>query len=405
MLLKIAWRNVWRNKRRSLITAAGIFIAIFLAILMRSLQLGMYDNMIKNVVGSFTGYVQLHAKGYWNDKNIDNSYKVNQLTVDEIKNINGVSNVIKRIQTGVLSSNNNLSKFLYVTGIEQEKEEKLTDWNKRLVDGRLLDKNDKSIIIAKGVAKYYNAKVGDSLIFIGQGYHGMQAVGIYPIKGVIDMKNPNLNNMSVFMNLSVAQDFVSAENRITNLVIDKEQYFDENKLAEQIKIKTDSQNNEVMTWKEMTPELDQLIQADSAGGILIIIILYMIVSFGIFGTVLMMTQERLYEFGVLISIGMKKYKLVITIIYETILLTFLGIISGVILSKPIIEYFHFNPIKLFGTAAAQLESAGFEPVIPMMNSLDIPLTHSVIIMIISLITCIYPIIIILKLKPIKAMKR
>ena len=405
MLLKIAWRNVWRNKRRSLITAAGIFIAIFLAILMRSLQLGMYDNMIKNVVGSFTGYVQLHAKGYWNDKNIDNSYKVNQSTVDEIKNINGVSNVIKRIQTGVLSSNNNLSKFLYVTGIEQEKEEKLTDWNKRLVDGRLLDKNDKSIIIAKGVAKYYNAKVGDSLIFIGQGYHGMQAVGIYPIKGVIDMKNPNLNNMSVFMNLSVAQDFVSAENRITNLVIDKEQYFDENKLAEQIKIKIDSQNNEVMTWKEMTPELDQLIQADSAGGIIIIIILYMIVSFGIFGTVLMMTQERLYEFGILISIGMKKYKLVITIIYETILLTFLGIISGVILSKPIIEYFHFNPIKLFGTAAAQLESAGFEPVIPMMNSLDIPLTHSVIIMIISLITCIYPIIIILKIKPIKAMKR
>ncbi len=405
MLLKIAWRNVWRNKRRSLITAAGIFIAIFLAILMRSLQLGMYDNMIKNVVGSFTGYVQLHAKGYWNDKNIDNSYKLNQSTVDEIKNINGVSNVIKRIQTGVLSSNNNLSKFLYVTGIEQEKEEKLTDWNKRLVDGRLLDKNDKSIIIAKGVAKYYNAKVGDSLIFIGQGYHGMQAVGIYPIKGVIDMKNPNLNNMSVFMNLSVAQDFVSAENRITNLVIDKEQYFDENKLAEQVKIKIDSQNNEVMTWKEMTPELDQLIQADSAGGILIIIILYMIVSFGIFGTVLMMTQERLYEFGILISIGMKKYKLVITIIYETILLTFLGIISGVILSKPIIEYFHFNPIKLFGTAAAQLESAGFEPVIPMMNSLDIPLTHSVIIMIISLITCIYPIIIILKLKPIKAMKR
>ena len=405
MLLKIAWRNVWRNKRRSLITAAGIFIAIFLAILMRSLQLGMYDNMIKNVVGSFTGYVQLHAKGYWNEKNIDNSYKLNQSTVDEIKNINGVSNVIKRIQTGVLSSNNNLSKFLYVTGIEQEKEEKLTDWNKRLVDGRLLDKNDKSIIIAKGVAKYYNAKVGDSLIFIGQGYHGMQAVGIYPIKGVIDMKNPNLNNMSVFMNLSVAQDFVSAENRITNLVIDKEQYFDENKLAEQIKIKIDSQNNEVMTWKEMTPELDQLIQADSAGGIIIIIILYMIVSFGIFGTVLMMTQERLYEFGILISIGMKKYKLVITIIYETILLTFLGIISGVILSKPIIEYFHFNPIKLFGTAAAQLESAGFEPVIPMMNSLDIPLTHSVIIMIISLITCIYPIIIILKIKPIKAMKR
>ena len=405
MLIKIAWRNVWRNKRRSFITIAAIFIAIFLAIIMRSLQLGMYDNMIKNVVGSFSGYFQLHSKGYWEDKNIDNSYEIAKSTINNIKEIEGVSNVIKRIQTGVLSSNNNLSKFLYVTGIEQKEEEKLTDWNKRLVDGRLLDKEDKSIIIAKGVAKYYNAKVGDSLIFIGQGFHGMQAVGIYPIQGIIDMKNPNLNNMSVFMNLSVAQDFVSADQRITNLVIDKEQYFDEIKIVEAIESKIDIQSNDLMTWKEMTPELNQLIQADNAGGMIVIIILYMIVSFGIFGTVLMMTQERLYEFGVLISIGMKKSKLMITLIFETIFLTIIGVLTGFAISRPIVNYFHFNPIRLFGSAAAQLESAGFEPVLPFMNTYDIPFTHGLIIILISLATCIYPIIIISNLNPVKAMNR
>ena len=405
MLIKIAWRNVRRNKRRSFITIAAIFIAIFLAIIMRSLQLGMYDNMIKNVVGSFSGYFQLHSKGYWEDKNIDNSYEIAKSTINNIKEIEGVSNVIKRIQTGVLSSNNNLSKFLYVTGIEQKEEEKLTDWNKRLVDGRLLDKEDKSIIIAKGVAKYYNAKVGDSLIFIGQGFHGMQAVGIYPIQGIIDMKNPNLNNMSVFMNLSVAQDFVSADQRITNLVIDKEQYFDEIKIVEAIESKIDIQSNDLMTWKEMTPELNQLIQADNAGGMIVIIILYMIVSFGIFGTVLMMTQERLYEFGVLISIGMKKSKLMITLIFETIFLTIIGVLTGFAISRPIVNYFHFNPIRLFGSAAAQLESAGFEPVLPFMNTYDIPFIHGLIIILISLATCIYPIIIISNLNPVKAMNR
>jgi ABC-type lipoprotein release transport system permease subunit len=405
MLIKIAWRNVWRNKRRSFITIAAIFIAIFLTIILRSLQLGMYDNMIKNVVGSFSGYVQLHSKGYWEDKNIDNSFEVDRSTINNIKEIEGVSNVIKRIQTGVLSSNNNLSKFLYVTGIEQEEEEKLTDWNKRLVDGRLLDRGDKSIIIAKGVARYYNAKVGDSLIFIGQGFHGMQAVGIYPIQGIIDMKNPNLNNMSVFMNLSVAQDFVSADRRITNLVIDKEQYFDEIKIVEAIKSEIDIQSNDVMTWKEMTPELDQLIEADNAGGMIVILILYMIVSFGIFGTVLMMTQERIYEYGVLISIGMKKTKLMITLIYETIFLTFIGVFIGFAISRPIVMYFHYNPLRLFGSAAAQLESAGFEPVIPFMNTYDIPLIHSLLIIFISLITCIYPTISIYKLNPVKAMNR
>ena len=405
MLIKIAWRNVWRNKRRSFITIAAIFIAIFLTIILRSLQLGMYDNMIKNVVGSFSGYVQLHSKGYWEDKNIDNSFEVGRSTINNIKEIEGVSNVIKRIQTGVLSSNNNLSKFLYVTGIEQEEEEKLTDWNKRLVDGRLLDRGDKSIIIAKGVARYYNAKVGDSLIFIGQGFHGMQAVGIYPIQGIIDMKNPNLNNMSVFMNLSVAQDFVSADRRITNLVIDKEQYFDEIKIVEAIKSEIDIQSNDVMTWKEMTPELDQLIEADNAGGMIVILILYMIVSFGIFGTVLMMTQERIYEYGVLISIGMKKTNLMITLIYETIFLTFIGVFIGFAISRPIVMYFHYNPLRLFGSAAAQLESAGFEPVIPFMNTYDIPLIHSLLIIFISLITCIYPTISIYKLNPVKAMNR
>ncbi len=405
MLVKIAWRNVWRNKRRSLITIASIFIAIFLAIIMRSLQLGMYDNMIKNVVGSFTGYIQIHEKGYWEDKNIDNSYEVSPTFIDNVKNIEGVSNVVKRLQTGVLSSNNNLSKFLYVTGIEQKGEEKLTDWKKKLIDGKLLDDNSKSIIIAKGVAKYYDAKVGDSIILMGQGFHGMQAVGIYPIQGIIDMKNPNLNNMSVFMTLEVAQDFVSANNRITNLVIDKEQYYDEVYIASKIKNKIDILSNDVMTWKEMTPELDQLIKADNAGGLIIIVILYMIVSFGIFGTVLMMTQERLYEFGVLISIGMKKSKLMVTLIYETIFLTFVGVVSGFIISRPIVNYFHYNPLKLFGSAAAQLESAGFEPEIPFMTTYSIPLTHGSIIILISLLTCIYPIIIISKLKPIKAMNR
>ncbi|MFQ3352115.1 MAG: putative ABC transport system permease protein [Candidatus Marivariicella framensis] len=405
MLIKIAWRNVWRNKRRSFITIAAIFIAVFLAILMRSLQLGMYENMIKNVVGSFSGYVQIHSKGYWEDKNINNSFEVSESVLNSINKIEGVSNIIKRVQTGVLSSNNKLSKFLYVTGIEQEAEEKLTDWNKRLIDGTLLDDNGQSIIVAKGVAKYYDAKVGDSLIFIGQGYHGMQAVGIYPIQGVIDMKNPNLNNMSVFMSLKSAQDFVSAKNRITNLVIDKEQYFNEVKIAEKVKSKIDIQSRDVMTWKEMTPQLDQLIEADNAGGILIIIILYMIVGFGIFGTVLMMTQERLYEFGVLISIGMKKSKLMIILIYETIFLTFVGVLVGFVISWPIVNYFHYNPLKLFGAAADQLESAGFEPIIPFMNTYDIPLVHGFIIILISLITCIYPIIIISKLKPIKAMNR
>jgi len=136
-----------------------------------------------------------------------------------------------------------------------------------------------------------------------------------------------------------------------------------------------------------------------------VFILYMIITFGIFGTVLMMTQERKYEFGVVISIGMKKIKLIATMVYETIFLSTFGVLLGIFLSRPLILYFHYNPLRLPEDQAAVMEEFGFEPLIPFMSTYDIPLTHGLIIFCVSALISIYPAITILKMNPIKAMKR
>ncbi len=402
MLIKLAWRNIWRNKKRSLITISAIFIAVFLNIMLRALQLGMYDNMINNVVGSYSGYIQIHSKGFWDEQIVDNSFSLDKYFLNEIENIDGVSNTLQRIQSGSLASLSDLSKFVFVTGIEPSKESSLTNWEKRLIDGQLLTEESKSLNIGKGVAKYFDLKIGDTLVLIGQGYHGMQAVGAYPISGILDLKNPTLNKISVFMTLSNAQDFLSAQNMITHLILNKQKNKDEDAIALNVKNLIDDEVYEVMTWREMLPELEQLIKADSAGGLIMVFILYMIVSFGIFGTVLMMTQERKYEFGVLVSIGMKKIRLIKTMVYETILLASVGVILGIALSRPIIIF--LGPIKFPEEQAQMFENLGFEAVIPFMNTYDIPLTHGFIIFFISLIICLYPLGVILKLDPIKAMK-
>ena len=404
MLFKLAWRNIWRNRKRSMITVTAIVIAVFLSIMMRSLQLGMYDNMINNVVGSYSGYIQVHSNGYWEEQVIDNAFSPDEKTLEVIHKTDGVNNVIQRIQSGSLASNDTLSKFVFISGIEPQKEKLLTNWETRLIDGELLSDTSTSINIGKGIASFFNLKIGDQLVFIGQGYHGMQAVGEYTISGILDMKNPKLNNVSVFMTLPMAQEFLSAEDLITHLVINKEEYDNEKEMAKVLS-STLSEDYEVMTWQEMMPELEQTIQADSAGGLIMVFILYMIITFGIFGTVLMMTQERKYEFGVVVSIGMKKFKLIITMIYETLLLTSIGVIAGIILSRPLVLYFHYNPLNLSGDQADVMEEFGFEAVIPFMSTYDIPLTHGLIIFCISLIITIYPAITILNLNPIKAMKR
>lgn len=404
MLIRLAWRNIWRNKKRSIITITAIVIAVFLAILMRSMQLGMYDNMIQNVVGSYTGHVQVHSNGFWEEQTIDNAFVYNDSLIQKIKKTEDVAGTTKRIQSGCLSSYGDLSKFVFVTGIEPKKEQLLTDWNKRLIDGQLLQTNSNSVNVGKGIAKYYNLKIGDTLIFIGQGYHGMQAVGAYPVSGILDMKNPNLNNTSVFMSLPKAQDFLSANNLMTHLVINKKQYSEEADIVATIK-KQLNQDYEIMSWQEMMPEIETIIQADSAGGLIMIFILYMIITFGIFGTVLMMTQERKYEFGVVISIGMKKTKLMVAMVYETIFLSAIGILLGIALSRPIVLYFYNNPLEFPSDQVEMMENQGFEAVIPFMSSYDIPITHGLIIFFISLIICFYPILTIYNLNPIKAMKR
>ena len=404
MLIRLAWRNIWRNKKRSIITITAIVIAVFLAILMRSMQLGMYENMIQNVVGSYSGHVQVHSNGFWEEQTIDNAFVYNDSLIQKIKKTEDVAGTTKRIQSGCLSSYGDLSKFVFVTGIEPKKEQLLTDWNKRLIDGQLLQTNSNSVNVGKGIAKYYNLKIGDTLIFIGQGYHGMQAVGAYPVSGILDMKNPNLNNTSVFMSLPKAQDFLSANNLMTHLVINKKQYSEEADIVATIK-KQLNQDYEIMSWQEMMPEIETIIQADSAGGLIMIFILYMIITFGIFGTVLMMTQERKYEFGVVISIGMKKTKLMVAMVYETIFLSAIGILLGIVLSRPIVLYFYNNPLEFPSDQVEMMENQGFEAVIPFMSSYDIPITHGLIIFFISLIICFYPILTIYNLNPIKAMKR
>jgi len=406
MIFKIAWRNIYRNRKRSLITVTSIFAALFLIILMRALQFGFYDNIIKTVVESYAGYVEVHADGYWDNQSLDNSMEVDQKLINDINSVEGVENIVQRLQTFSLISMGEKTKGGMINGINISDEQKITDWNKKMVSGSF-DLGKDEIIVGKGIAEYFDIRENDTLILYGQGYRGMMAAGKYPVKGVIDLKNPDLNKLGIFMTIESARDYVSSEEISTHIIIDKEQYYDEEKIVKDLS-QILSKDYEIMTWKETLPEIEQTITADSAGGLIMAFILYIIVLFGMFGTVLMMTEERKYEFGVLISIGMSRIRLFGIILIETIILSMIGVLLAIILTYPISYYFNLNPIDmavLMGEGADQMmEDLGFSPLAPMSISWDIPLSHALVIFIFSLLISIYPAIKILNLNPVKSMK-
>ena len=406
MIFKIAWRNIYRNKKRSLITITSVFAALFLIILLRALQFGFYDKLIETVVESYAGYVEIHADGFWDNQSLDNSMMVDQQLLDDIQSVEGVENIVQRLQTFSLISVGEKTKGGVINGVNLSEEQKITDWNKKMVSGSF-DLRDNEIIIAKGIAEFFEISENDTLILYGQGYRGMMAAGKYPVKGVIDLKNPDLNKIGLFMTMESVRNYVSSDEISTHIIIDKEKYYNEDKIVEDLGLILPD-DYEVMTWKETLPEIEQTITADSAGGLIMAFILYVIVVFGMFGTVLMMTEERKYEFGVLISVGMSRIRLFGIILVETIILSMVGVVLAVMVTYPISIYYNINPIDmaiLMGDGANQMiEEMGFSPMIPMSISWDIPLSHSLVIFIFSLLISIYPAIKISKLNPVKSMK-
>ncbi|MEL6845004.1 MAG: FtsX-like permease family protein, partial [Bacteroidota bacterium] len=159
---------------------------------------------------------------------------------------------------------------------------------------------------------------------------------------------------------------------------------------------------EVMDWQAMMPDLVQMLEADKGGNAIPLAILYLVVGFGIFGTVLMMTAERKYEFGVLIGIGMKRSKLALTVLLETIFISLLGVVIGSLIAFPLTAYYHYNPIYLSGLEEAYAQF-GFEPVLKASMNPEIFINQAIIVLIISCIISIYPALRIMKIDPVKAM--
>src|SRR5210317_995579 len=125
-ILKIALRNIWRNKRRTLITIASIMFALFFAIIMRGFGRGSYEKMKENAVKSYSGYIQIHKNGYWDDKNINNIFSLDESVIHKLESDNRLNVVIPRLESFSLASSGESTKGVAVMGIAPEKEDRMT---------------------------------------------------------------------------------------------------------------------------------------------------------------------------------------------------------------------------------------------------------------------------------------
>ncbi|MGD8425996.1 MAG: ABC transporter permease [Balneolaceae bacterium] len=402
--LKLAWRNIWRNKRRTAITTFSIVLAVVLSSFTRSMQIGTYDQMIQNSAGMYTGYLQIHKDGYWDKPTLDNSFVNSDSLLNEIMTVNHVTKVVPRLQSYALAAGKQKSRAAMIIGFAPGAEQALSNPGKNVIEGTYITSDTaRSVLITEGLASYLNLAVGDSLVLLGQGYHGMSAADVYPVQGIVKYGIPEMNRAMVFLPIGEAQYFFGTYNRLTAAALTLDDAHAVNNVKEEIQKKLDG-DYEVMTWRQLMPELVQAIEADNSSGMIILLVLYIVVGFGIMGTILMMTAERQYEFGVMLSIGTSRVRLGSILLLELVLLAMLGIFIGSLGSLPLVWYFHLNPIHFSGDAAAAMRQYGMEPLLPFSTDPTIILGQAMIILGLTAAISFYPMWHAHKLNPIKAMR-
>jgi ABC-type lipoprotein release transport system permease subunit len=402
LYLHLAWRNLWRNKRRTFISIGSIVFAVMFALITRSMQLGSYNSMIRNVVRLSTGYIQVHAVKFWEKRSIDLAFADGQFLRNRIAEIPHVTDLIPRLQNFTLAASTNATRGALVSGIDPIAEDRMSGLRGKLVDGAYLDAADSTVLLAEGLARYLGLGVRDTVVVYGQGYHGVTAAEKFVIGGIVHFPMPDLNSSMIYLALPSAQRLFGMPGMINSLSIMLDHPGNQQAALEAVEV-TLGDEFEAMSWQEMMPEVVQGIEVDNAGGVIMILILYIIIGFGIFGTIMMMTLERRREFGVLIALGMKRARLGFVTLAESVMLSFVGVFGGTIISVPLLMYAYYNPIRLSGEAAQAMEQFGFEPILPFSLSPSLFVSQVVIILAIALICTAYPVLVIRRLEPVSAM--
>jgi ABC-type lipoprotein release transport system permease subunit len=401
LYLHLAWRNLWRNKRRSFLLITSVVIAVFIAVIYTALQIGQNEYLVHVTVTLSTGHLQVHERGYWNKRSLDETMVLSGQIEKDIQALPGVLHTAPRLETFSLASHGTLTKVVSVIAIDPDQEDLMTELRARLIKGRFFRADGQGILLTEGLARQLAAAPGDSVVLYGQGYHGATAAAIVPVEGILKFPTPDLNNVLVYLPLTYAQQLYAAPGRLTSLSILLDNANALPATAARVRQLVDG-SKEVMTWQELMPAVVQAIDGNNGGTALMLLILYVVIGFGIFGTVMMMTIERTREFGILISIGMKRSRLIAITAIESITLSMIGSVAGVLLSFPLVAWFHLHPVQLTGDYAQAMLTYGFEPIIPVSVDPLVFAIQGMIVFGVGACSALYPFLMIRTLHPVKA---
>ena len=405
--IKMAWRNIWRNSRRSVLTILAIVFATMLLVFMLSFQFGSYDTMINTAVKIHTGHVQVQAEGY-RDKMDIRLVVPNPGAVDDvIKDIPGIEAYTSRANAFSLVSSSDRTYGVLLTGIDPEREAKVSTLKKLVQRGEYLAQEDTDMaLVGELLARNLKVDIGDELVALGQGRDGSVAASVLKVKGIFSSGEDKFDRNSVQMPLGYFQDVFSMRGAVHEMVVLGRSLEDVKKIKKELGAGVRSIDNDgnlvVLDWMELMPGIVQSIKLDLVSGLIMYVILIVVVAFSILNTFLMTIFERTREFGVLMAIGMTPGRLMKSLFLESATITLIGIILGIISGGMITWYYQVHGILISGASELLSQYGLPERMYPQLSVLSVSIGAGIV-LIITILTAIYPVLKVRRLRPVEAM--
>ncbi len=329
MILKMAFRNIFRQKRRTVLTGMSMIGGFAMAAIFIGWADGSYGNIIDNFTRFHTGHIQVHDSGYLDRPSL---YK----TVDEYDKIDGKLKQIKmldswapRVYSAGLVSVREKSTGARIIGIEPQLENQTTSFKTKVTDGSMLNDTPRNeALIGKGMARILKAKVGDEIVIVSQGADGSIANDSYKIVGLVDSGDEMADRMSFYLHIDDAQELLVLGERIHEIAITVHDLDDVPAATSEVDIALNNTKLKAEPWQVFAHSFYIAMKADMEGMWISLFIIVLIVAVGVLNTVLMSVLERTREYGVLKAMGTQPSQIVKLILTEVNILAFGSVILG-----------------------------------------------------------------------------
>jgi putative ABC transport system permease protein len=403
--LRMAWRNLWRHKRRTWLTTTAMIFSNVLLVFMISLQFGSYDMMINNTLQAFSGHIQVQREGYNDNPKIRTSIPGIVPLADRLRHsVPGVS-IAARGSAFALASSEQRSLGVQIIGVEPEYEPSVSTFPGLISQGSFLqDPAAAEIVIGAVLARNLKVSVGDELTLLGSGLDGSFAAGVVTIRGIFDSGSADIDRSLAEVPLAYFQDTFAMQDHGHSIVVSVDGL--ENVGAAQAAVEAQVAGLDgltVLSWDLLHPGLKQAIQADLSSAWFMYGVLIILVAFSVMNTQLMSVLERTREFGVITALGIKPRKLASLVMLETALMASLGLLIGLLLGWMLAMY--FNSV---GFSYPGMEEMGAKFNLPSLMYPSVTffsmLLGPSVVFLFCLLAAVYPSLRLFHLQPVEAMR-